>query len=427
MFLGFHSFYGGAVGNCHVFNNPQRVVMIQKLYFVFFWLGVFVVSFFLMVRSAQAVAGYQAPAGFPNCYASFSEIPLNTPFILGSYQYRYTACTAASCSVQVFNQPSSPNVWSNNWPSTWGVSSCAMAVCPAVGTLHSSGFFNVGTVPTGQLLKTACLNGCSINLVNGVVPAAKNLVNGVTHYFGQARYEHTSLNCTPDTPTFLADFVGTLPGATCGAGQQIITMNGVTKCFDSAGAAVNSNSASAVAVTKTLNDAAAAQAASDAAAAAAAALLAQNPAATPVEIAAAKQTAAAQAAAVSASQAIADPNAAFCKTNPANAICQTGAQAKAAGALPANSNGSWYTKTYPNGIQGVLTANFNTMKATPLFGLINNIVPTISGTSSTGCFTFNVWKVGNQQLCIPQGVLTFVGICMMLTALFSARSIIFGG
>lgn len=102
-------------------------------------------------------------------------------------------------------------------------------------------------------------------------------------------------------------------------------------------------------------------------------------------------------------------------------------QAVLGSSLPSNSNGSWYVKTHPAGIQGVLTTNFNTLKATPLASLINNLVPTIGGTASTGCFTLSVWQQGGQQVCTPPGVLNFIGICIMLTALFSARSIIFGG
>lgn len=312
-------------------------------------------------------------------------------------------------------------------PDTAGTSCIPAAVCPAAGTLHSSGFFNIGTIPTGKLLTKACVNSCEITLQSGFTPAAKSVINGVTHYFGNAKYIHTSTACSPDTPNFLADFVGTLPAGTCAAGQQMISMNGVTKCFTSTGSEVNTNSASSVQATKTLADAAAAQAAQNAAQAAASAVLAANPTATPAEILAAKQTAAAQAAASVSQNQPSDPQQAFCVANPTAPICQSGAQAKAAGSLPANTNGSWYTKTYPNGVQGVLTANFNVMKSTPLFGLINNIVPTISAPASSGCFTLSIWHYGNQQLCVPAGVLNFVGICMMLTALFAARSIIFGG
>lgn len=95
--------------------------------------------------------------------------------------------------------------------------------------------------------------------------------------------------------------------------------------------------------------------------------------------------------------------------------------------LPSNTNGSWYVKSYPNGIGGVMVSNFNIMKTTPLYGLINNIIPTISGAAHSGCFTINVWQHGNQSVCIPDGVLSLVGICIMMTALFASRGLIFGG
>lgn len=128
--------------------------------------------------------------------------------------------------------------------------------CPASGTLHSDGFFNVGTIPTGSLLNTACISSCRVNLISGVVPAATQILDGVKYYFGQAKYEHTGASCTPDTSNFLSDFVGSLPSTSCGVGQQMITMSGVTKCFDSEGAEVNVNSASAVAAIVAQGDAA---------------------------------------------------------------------------------------------------------------------------------------------------------------------------
>lgn len=104
-----------------------------------------------------------------------------------------------------------------------------------------------------------------------------------------------------------------------------------------------------------------------------------------------------------------------------------GVQAVSGSLLPSLGSGSWYVKTYPSGVTGVMTTNFNVMKATPLYGLLGHITPTLAGTAHNGCFTLSVWKVGNQQVCIPSGVLTFIGICIVLTALFSSRAIIFGG
>lgn len=115
----------------------------------------------------------------------------------------------------------------------------------------------------------------------------------------------------------------------------------------------------------------------------------------------------------------------FCTTNPNDPTCATTAPVTG-GALPTLS-GSWYTKKYPAGLGGVMSNNFTTMKATPLFAVITDIVPTISGSAHTGCFTIEIWRIGTQQLCIPQIVMQALGVFMLLTAVFAARAIIFGG
>ena len=295
--------------------------------------------------------------------------------------------------------------------------------CPAAGTQHSKGFFNIGTVPTGKLLNSACASGCKIDLISGYAPAAKQKINGIYYYFGNAEYKHVGTSCTPDTPNFLSDFVGTLPGETCAAGQQMITMNGVTKCFDSTGAEVDANSASAVAAAKTLVDAKTAKAIQDAQDAVAAA------GGSASDVAAAGTVAAGVSAANDSAAYSVDPVMdSFCAQNPSADICKQGtAQAKAAGALPEIGSGSWYVKTYPDGVSGVLTTNFNAIKNTPLLGLLSNIVPTLSGAAHSGCFTIPVLNMGNQQICLSPLVMTFLGIAMMLTALFAARAIVFGG
>lgn len=122
------------------------------------------------------------------------------------------------------------------------------------------------------------------------------------------------------------------------------------------------------------------------------------------------------------------PTPSFCEENPTAEICKPETvPAKAGGALPSIGTGSWYEKKYPDGLAGVFSTNFETMKNTPLAGLMTQLVPTISGGAHSGCFTIPVWNMGDMQLCIPPGVLTALGIFMLLTALFGARAIIFGG
>lgn len=118
----------------------------------------------------------------------------------------------------------------------------------------------------------------------------------------------------------------------------------------------------------------------------------------------------------------------FCTVHPNDPSCAPPSTVDpvAGGALPTLS-GSWYEKKYPAGLGGVMSKNFNTMKNTPLFTVIADIVPTITGAAHTGCFTIEIWRVGTQQLCIPQIVMQALGVFMLLTAVFAARAIIFGG
>lgn len=134
-----------------------------------------------------------------------------------------------------------------------GWNCAAPVVCPIAGTFHSKGFFNVGLDPRGQLLQSPCSGGCRQTLKSGVVPAASQIINGKKYFFGQAEYIHTGENCSPDTPNFLADFVGQMPAASCAPGQQSITMGGVTKCF-AGGQEVSTAAASAVQSTKTAEE-----------------------------------------------------------------------------------------------------------------------------------------------------------------------------
>lgn len=199
--------------------------------------------------------------------------------------------------------------------------------CPAADTLHSQGFFNLGTTPNGSMPSTPCVNGCALKTTGGVYTPGQNLYlsgspkfkqirNGVYYYFAEASYWHTGQACSPDTPNFLADFVGSKPDMTCQAGQQMITMSGVTKCFNSDGSASNPNSASAVAVAKTLADAKTAKAIQDAKDAVAAA------GGSASEVAAAGTVAAGVSAAGGSGSSNPDSvDAAFCADNPTAPIC----------------------------------------------------------------------------------------------------------
>lgn len=199
--------------------------------------------------------------------------------------------------------------------------------CPAADTLHSQGFFNLGTTPNGSIPSTPCVNGCALKTTGGVytpgqnlylsaTPKFKQVLNGKNYYFAEASYWHTGQSCSPDTPNFLADFVGSKPDMTCQEGQQMITMGGVTKCFNSDGTAADLNSASAVAEAKTLADAKIAKVIQDARDAVAAA------GGSASDVAAAGTVAAGVSAAGGSGSSNPDSvDAAFCADNPTASMC----------------------------------------------------------------------------------------------------------
>ena len=117
----------------------------------------------------------------------------------------------------------------------------------------------------------------------------------------------------------------------------------------------------------------------------------------------------------------------FCEKNPSDPTCKKPSSFGAPSGVRPDVTQSWYVKKYPDGVGGVMTASFNDMKATPLYGFLDSFRVQVNSAPFDGCFSFNVWLVGDVPLCIPSGVLTFISIVLIITALFAARSIIFGG
>lgn len=309
-----------------------------------FWFAVFSMSMLVMVQPARAdtipATGTLAPRyclitnGWCASSTRFTKVevcswldsvwPSNAPYSAidtgGIYGYGICDSPKVGASDIDISLTSSAIIYTCpvDYSLDAGGTTCTSnpSACPVAGTQHSKGFFNVGTVPTGKLMNTACASGCKIDLVNGYVPAAKQKINGIYYYFGNAEYKHVGTACMPDTPNFLSDFVGALPGETCAVGQQMISMNGVTKCFDSTGAEVDATSASAVAEAKTLADAKIAKAIQDARDAVAAA------GGSASEVEAAGTVAAGVAAAGGSGSSNPDSvDAAFCADNPTASMC----------------------------------------------------------------------------------------------------------
>lgn len=234
-----------------------------------------------------------------------------------------------SASVCPSNSIGTPCTCTDPYIPNEDATACVMPSCPAANTFHSAGFYNIGSSPNGSANVSPCVNGCKLFTMQNSSPLGQNLyisaypkfrqkVNGIYYYFAEMSYFHSGQSCSPDTPNFLSDFVGSLPGNTCAPGQQMISMGGVTKCFNSNGAEVNANSASAVVAATALADAKAASAVDKARTIAEASGLAAS------DVAAAQSVAAGVAAAGGMSGDTANPDPVmdqFCQDNPTAAIC----------------------------------------------------------------------------------------------------------
>jgi hypothetical protein len=112
--------------------------------------------------------------------------------------------------------------------------------CPASGTNYSSGWYDIGTSPTGSIPYFACSTSACGVAFNGTSPAGSTLVSGTRHYYAKGSYDYTSaIECTGGSGSYQSapTSAASLPASSCASGQFLATVNGVTKCFTAAGQA----------------------------------------------------------------------------------------------------------------------------------------------------------------------------------------------
>jgi hypothetical protein len=102
------------------------------------------------------------------------------------------------------------------------------------------------------------------------------------------------------------------------------------------------------------------------------------------------------------------------------------------GGMP-SSNGTLYTERYPDGLSGIFSSNYAAMRNSPLFGLVGSLAP--SGLSSSGScpsWSFNanigpLMSFGSASFAPPCWLWTALRSVFLISALFMARRLIFGG
>lgn len=123
----------------------------------------------------------------------------------------------------------------------------------------------------------------------------------------------------------------------------------------------------------------------------------------------------------------------YCTQNPYAEQCR---QDKAVGDVTANPNGytstSFYTSKYPNGIEGVWQTAKDDIESSSAGQLIQNLTPNVSdsGTAPIWNMDFNLGALGNYgsySLTPDSSLWLIIRTILIITSLFVARGLIFGG
>lgn len=263
---------------------------------------------------------------------------------------------------------------------------CAAPTCTA-GASTSAGYYDVGTDPaagSGAPPITTCDGACE-SVYSGDSIGFRQLVGGVYHYFAKGAYTKSGNTCTTGTATQSANTA--LPNATCGAGQQMIALNGSTKCFSSTmqsfadphSAVAQTSTATTATTTTTTNI---------------------NGASSVTTTSTLSSSGSGNGGGVVAVAGVAanDPLQAACAKDPTSPICK-GASKLTAGALGTSmySKGTLTSKT----IDGAFSDFNNTLKASPMVSAINGFftlnIP--AGTCPTYSANIMGWTTTFDQVC----------------------------
>lgn len=107
---------------------------------------------------------------------------------------------------------------------------CQVPPCTS-GTVHSSGYYDLGTDDNARMVIYACANGCEV-LFDGQYPVGRAIIGGVYHYFARGDYQQNGTTCTSG-PSALSNMTA-MPSTTCGANQYSGQVNGKDVCIDKA-------------------------------------------------------------------------------------------------------------------------------------------------------------------------------------------------
>lgn len=94
-----------------------------------------------------------------------------------------------------------------------------------------------------------------------------------------------------------------------------------------------------------------------------------------------------------------------------------------------SGDGSWWESQYPDGLSGIWDSKSESLNNTAFHQWLDGFSFASSGVSPVWAVPMDLGIVnfGTVNLQVPDYVWSFIGLCMIITALFTARALIFGG
>ena len=100
------------------------------------------------------------------------------------------------------------------------------------------------------------------------------------------------------------------------------------------------------------------------------------------------------------------------------------------GACEGDCTGSWYESVYPDGIVGIWEEHSASIQQTPAFEFLGQFQMSPDGAQPDMNFCFNLGAFGDygcKSIEVPAFVWAFLKICILISAAFLCRALIFGG
>lgn len=89
---------------------------------------------------------------------------------------------------------------------------------------------------------------------------------------------------------------------------------------------------------------------------------------------------------------------------------------------------SFVTSEYPNGLEGIMTSHFETLKNGAFIGVVNQFNMSFPAAAPSFEFCWDaIIDFGCREFKIPAAIWTFIRICIMFTAFMTCRKLVFGG